>query len=65
MNNTKRIARRLQRHFNIPYTQALQCLRDTRELPAFHNKLQQLRTAGLKPDDATFQFCVENWDFDG
>lgn len=58
----KRVARRIQAHFDIPYTQALKCFHDTVALPDIEQRL--LKHGGFL-SEAMFDIALDVWEFEG
>jgi len=61
----RKVARMLQKKFNIPYTQALRCFRDTRELPGFNQHVELIKNRyQMSTKEAMFEVCSQEWLFE-
>lgn len=62
--NTKRTARALMHRFDIPYTQALEAVRDARALPEWPERCAAQRRTGKSHLEAAVAVCVDTWEFE-
>ncbi len=64
MTNEKRIARRLQTHWSVSYTEALYALREVKKDADYQSRIDVRKAAGASYTEAAFQVCIETWVFE-